>query len=195
MKNLLLIFAVGISCLLGSCAKIIPFTDNIAEKVGGEENLSKFQYYISRTTVLDRTDDNTDATLKDGKAKFVRKIERDKVIINESTPGVVIKHNRVSSLDNTPSDTYRLSVAFESDDDYYLDFKRRDKYNPLYFIVTSKNDWVYYGSDFYQYSSPTKREWLGFGKEKSEEKPYLMIKLNNKLIEKQKKRVAKGRKL
>ena len=93
------------------------------------------------------------------------------------------------------ADTYRLSIAFEADDNYFLDFQRRTSGSEIHYIVTEKNDWVRYGDDYYQYSSPTKREWIGFGKTKTEAPPYLLIKLNKKLIEKQKKRVAKGRKL
>ena len=178
---------------MGSCASIVPFTDNIAEQVGGEDQLDKFQYYVSRTIVLDKMESDSKASLSDGKAKLVNRIEKNKVTIKESTPGVVLDHSR-NGMDGS-SRTYILNVAFERDDDYFLKFKRRMVDDDKYYIITGKNDWIYYGDGYYKYSSPVKRKWFGFGEVKQEDAPYLMIKLNQKLIKKEKKRTAKGRKL
>lgn len=193
MKRLNLLVLVCTCCLLGSCASIVPFTDNIAAEVGGETQLKNFQYYVSRTIVMNRVEDTTDANLVAGKANLVRVVERDKIDIKESTPGIVITHARNNNLNN--QNTFNLGVAFGESDDNLLRFKRNGGNDPKYYIVTEKNDWVNYGGIYYKYSTPSKRKWGLFGEEKKEPAPYLMIKLNKKLIQKQTKRTEKGRKL
>lgn len=189
MKKSSLLILIFTSCILGSCASIVPLTNDIVEAVGGEDQLGNFQYYVSRTIYLDKVNDATNADLVEGKAKVVRTIERDHITIKKSTPGVVLNHKRTTAFDS-----YKLSVAFEADDDHFLQFQRKSTSDKLYYILT-RNDWVYYGGSAYKYTSPVQREWLGFGKEKKEVQPHLLIKLNRKLIEKQNKRTAKGRKL
>lgn len=102
--------------------------------------------------------------------------------------------------DNT---RYVLSVAFESDDNYFLQFtKYNDQRDSPYNLAVTDNSrkLVGYGPNIYQYSFPAKspiRSWIGLGKEKQMDSatPYLLIKLNKKMIKNVNKRVAKGRTL
>lgn len=200
MKKRLLYLSVSILCvcLLAGCASIVPVTDDIIDQVGGEDQLKNFQYYVSRSIILDRTDDQTAAGIVKGKANIVQKIEKNKVTIKRSTPGVVLRYRTI--YNNT---RYVLSVAFESDDNYFLEFtKYDDQRDSPYNLTVADNsrNLVGYGREIYQYSFPAKnsmRSWIGIGKEKQTDSapPYLLIKLNKKMIRNVNKRVAKGRTL
>ena len=62
---------IALCCLFYSCASIVPVSNEIIERVGGETELDKFQYYISRGIVMDRTENETDAGIVAGQAKIV----------------------------------------------------------------------------------------------------------------------------
>lgn len=200
MKKRVLYLLPGIIsvCLFAGCASIVPITDDIIDQVGGKDQLKNFQYYVSRSIILDRTNDQTAAGIVKGKANIVQKIEKNKVTIKGSTPGIVLRYRTIYN-----DSRYVLSVAFESDDNYFLEFtKYDDKRNSPYNLAVADNsrNLVAYGHEIYQYSFPVKssmRSWIGLGKEKQADTapPYLLIKLNKKMIKNVNKRVAKGRTL
>lgn len=150
--------------------------------------------------MLDRTENQTEAGIQKGKANIVQKIDKDRVTIKESTPGVVLRYRTQRVLG---SPRYMLTVGFEPDDDYFLEFMRySDQQDSPYYMVVHNNDRkiVGYGRSIYQYSFPEKgsiRSWIGLGKVKQTDAtlPYLLIKLNKKLIKNVNKRTAKGRTL
>lgn len=191
MKKAFVSFSAVILCIcpFTSCATIVPVTDNIIEQVGGTDQLENFQYYISRSIVLDRTDNQTDAEIVKGKANIIQKIEKDKVTIKGSTPGVLLRYHMLS--DGRPS----LFVGFEPDDSYFLHFV---KYNNLV-VLNASAGVVAYGSELYKYSFPTKRSLRSLGLKQGGNidltPPHLLIKLNKKMVKNVNKRVAKGRTL
>ncbi len=199
MRKYIYIFLTGslFACFFSSCASIVPVTDEIISQVG--ERVDSFQYYVSRTIVLNRTDNQTDGSIVKGKARIVNKMEKNKVTIKKSTPGVLLRYR---DLNSESKGEYVLSVSFEEDDKYFLQFFRyNNRPNAHYNLAVTDNDnkILFYGGEPYQYSFPTKKSPLsliGLGKQKVDgEAPYLLIKLNKKLIKKVNKRVAKGRTL
>lgn len=198
-KNLFHFSAVILcSCLFTSCATIVPVTDNIIEQVGGTDQLENFQYYISRSIVLDRTDNQTDAEIVKGKANIIQKIEKDKVTIKGSTPGVLLRYRTL------PDGRPLLFVGFEPDDNFFLQFVKYNNDNkrdsPYSLAVSNASDEIVaYGSDLYKYSFPTKRSLRSLGLKKGGNidltPPHLLIKLNKKMVKNVNKRVAKGRTL
>ena len=200
MKKRLIYLSAGMLwvCLFTGCASIVPVTDDIIAQVGGEEQLKNFQYYVSRSVVLDRTENQTAAGVVKGKANIVQKIDKSKVTIKGSTPGVLLRYRTIHN-----GSRYVLAVGFEPDDDYFLEFTKYDgredsPYNMV--VMDHPNKLVGYGREIYRYSFPVKssvRSWIGLGKEKQTDTapPYLLIKLNKKMIKNVNKRTAKGRTL
>jgi len=195
------LFTIGAVLLFDSCATIRPVTDRIIEDVGGEDQLSRFQYYVSRDIVLSRTESETDANVTQGRANIVRSTQRDQVNIRKSTPGIVVMHR---PYQNGDASTYILGVAFEDDDSKLLMFAHPGKSSPNapYRMVTSltDKDRVVYGSGVYSYSFPDKWQVINNmlrknRKRNDEETPCLLIKYKQKLISKKNKRTAKGRRI
>lgn len=177
MKTLHLTTIISAAICFSSCASIVPFTDNIADSIGGEERFKDFQYYVSRTVVLDKSEDNTDASLVGGKAKYVRTINKDRVTILRSTPGIMVTHG----IGRAKFGGYRLGVSFDTDD-RFLVFEKESKSQYAYYILPY--DSAKYGNDVYSLSFP------GSGT-----RAHLLIKMNRREIRKQTTRTAKGRKL
>jgi len=204
MKTFYLLIAGIITVICSSCASIRPVTDNIIQQVGGSDQLANFQYYISRDIVLTRVEHEKDGNVIAGEAKINETIKKDKVNIKKSTPGVVINYRYVNSLK-----TYVLHVAFEDNDDQYLQFAHAKNAHPDAFYSLVNNhpqaqQRIFYGNTVYDYSCPENFSFLKsflkkVGIKKTEnpygETPILLIKLkrNQKTIAT--KRTAKGRRI
>lgn len=186
---------IALCCMFYSCASIVPVSNEIIERVGGETELDKFQYYISRGIVMDRTENETDAGIVAGQAKIVNKTRQDRIKIKRSTPGVVI-HSRF----HPNIDSYSLCVAFEADDDKYLQFVSYSggEVYALYTPIENENI-VAYGTALYRYSPintliPPKKIETAAGYDYSD-MPCLLIKLKKRDIIKKNRRTAKGRRI
>lgn len=197
--GLYLLGAIIVSCFSSSCASIVPVTDRIIQEVGGEDQLANFQYYISRDIVLNRFEHETDGNVAAGEAKISETFKKDRVRIKKSTPGVVIYHYY-----SDVNKSHFLHVAFEDNDDRYLQFAHIGNDNPgaFYSLVNhlQSPQYIIYDNTVYDYSFPENFSILGkVGIKKTKdsygETPILLIKLkrNQKTIIT--KRTAKGRRI
>lgn len=206
MKRIVLnlVKLISVSCLFCGCATIRPVTDSLIESVGGESELKKFQYYISRDLVLDKTVRETDAGIAKGQAKFRETVQKDRINIGKSTPGVVLQYK------SSANENYILYVGFdEKDDNKYLEFANltNDREAP-YFISTRKGyqqGYIPYGGEPYHFSLPDKfsslkeqarkLKILKRAKYDDSKLPCLLVKLHKKSIIKKSKKTLKGRKI
>lgn len=192
------LFFSAIVILCSSCASARPVTDNIIQQVGGNEQLTNFQYYISRDIVLNRVDHETDGGIKGGEANITETVKKDKIRIKKSTPGVVINYTYSTKLK-----TNILRIAFDDDDNRLLEFAHINKTHPdtpYYLIKDSKYQGILYGDAVYDYSFPENFSLLkkvGIKKTKNQygDVPILLIKLKRSQTVISTKRTAKGRRI
>ncbi|MCM1300722.1 MAG: hypothetical protein NC250_00025 [Alistipes senegalensis] len=201
MKTSYLFITGLIAVICSSCASIHPVTDNIIQQVGGSEQLTNFQYYISRDIVLTRVEHEKDGNVTAGEAKINETIKKDKVNIKKSTPGVVLNSWYYDNLKS-----HVLYVAFEDDDSQFLQFAHVKNANPnaYYSLMNSihlqSQQRIMYGDTEYSYSFPENSSILkkvGIKKTKNPygETPILLIKLKKSQKTITTKRTAKGRKI
>lgn len=198
MKRVFLIPLLLLAVIMSSCARIVPVTSRIIEQVGGEEQLDRFQYYVSKKVKMERVQDTTDASVVRGKANIVNMTVEDKVLINKSTPGVVIA-SRYG--DNVAADV--LYASFTDSDDRFLQFSNfGDKSPNAHFYLVSYDDgeyvlggdYVWYDSQLYDYET-THSILPSFLRGNSIDEPKLLIKLKKKDRIDRNRRREKGRKI
>lgn len=202
---LVFIFALG----LVNCSSTKPMTryiHNTALQVG---DVKKFQYYVSRNIVLTRQH----ATQVSGNINVSGKIEalksKDVIQITSTTMGELLK------LETDDKGNLIYHVAFEADNDNCLRFVQKSSYDeePFYLVCDYPHA-VQYGDDIYNV------EWNGTEELKASRKkadkdnmidkirgklkgvkvdenddPYLLVKMNIKIKEKENYRKASGRAL
>ena len=198
MKKLLMISLLLTVVMLSSCARIVPVTSKIIEQVGGEEQLGRFQYYVSKKITMERVQDTTDATVERGKANIVNTTIEDKVLINKSTPGVVI-----SSRYGNDIQTDVLHASFTDSDARFLQFSNFGDNSPNahFYLVSWEDgeyvlggDYVWYDNKLYDYET-THSILPSFLRRNSIDEPKLLIKLKKKDRIDRNRRREKGRRI
>jgi len=121
------------------CASINILSDSTITKYKlrtNIEGLKNFQYYISRDIVLTSIDVSSSIDISRGQGKSSTTVQRDYIEFLSSTPGIALEVKE----DN---EGIMIGVAFESDNDNLLWFKRfrewGDEY-PYFFLLST--DWV-----------------------------------------------------
>lgn len=207
--KLLSIFSIAFIAVGCSIAK--PMTkriDNAASLVG---KVDEFQYYVSRNIVLTKVQetDFEGGVHTKGNLKVTK--NRDVIQITSSTCGALLKTTVYSD------GTKAYNIAFEADNDNVLTFKQNQLGNEkrIYLQYDNvKSHEVLYGGEWYVV------EWAGvegLGKSKvraksdnffakiagffrgvpcdNKDDPYLLVKMNVKIDEKEAYRKASGRKV
>lgn len=191
-----------------STQPMTPKVDRLASKVG---NIQNFQYYVSRNIVLTKTEDPDIVGKVAVDAEIKLTYSKDYIQITSATEGALLK----TTTDENGYKVYH--VAFESDNDNCLRFVQttsgqESKIYLLYDVPQSHA--VKYGNDVYivtwdgleglkktktkakfdNWSSKLKGSLKGV-KTDEEEDPYLLVKMNVKIKEKEEYRKATGRKV
>ena len=206
----IILFLIAPSILV-SCYPAKPMTKKIDHAASMVGDINKFQYYVSRNIVLTKTNDPD--IIGEIKTKGNLKVTKNKDVIQitSSTCGALLK-TTTSKRNNKV-----FHVAFESENDNCLRFEqnRSGSEQRLYlqYDIPSKNAVLYGGEVFVI-------EWSGnenLNKSKAQakidnwfakvrgffqgipndeaDKPYLLVKMNIKVDEKEKYRKASGRKV
>ena len=184
------------------------YIDSLASTVGKIEN---FQYYVSRNIVLTKmqeTDVEGDVAV-DGKIELT--YNKDYIQITSATEGVLLK----TTIDDRGYKVYH--VAFEATNDNCLRFvqKSAGSKEKIYLLYDDPLErTVEYGDDMYvvtwdgleglnsakgqakfdNWSSKLRGTFKGVTSD-DEDEPYLLVKMNVKIKEKEEYRKAKGRKV
>ena len=163
------------------CSSTKPITQNIINDVGGNEEIDKFQYYVSTKITLNEAKkirDQQDIS-KYGAAAITDIVYSNKIIIDKGTMGVAIE----KSFDE--ENNLILEVCFEEDDDKRIVFKQDGLGADRKFYIVyrdSFNRTIDYGGELYRV------DYNG-------DRPYLRVKVYKRLKEKVKTKWAKGRRV
>ena len=210
--KLIKIFLIAVTpIILISCYPAKPMTkkiDNAASMIG---DISKFQYYVSRNIVLTKSNDPD--IIGEIKTKGNLKVTKNKDVIQitSSTCGALLK----TTTSKKGNKIYH--IAFEADNDNCLRFKQNKSglEQKLYLQYDNpRKHAVYYGGDVFivewngaENLNRSKAQakidnWFakvrGFFKgipNDEQDKPYLLVKMNVKIDEKEQYRKASGRKV
>ena len=200
-----------IALMLVGCKSTQPMTQKVDELASRVGKIKNFQYYVSRNIVLTKTEDPdiVGRVNVDGKLKVT--LNKDYVQITSATAGALLNTT-------TDEDGYKVyHVAFEEDNDNCLRFvqKSRDRESNIYLLYDDpQNHAVLYGGDVYivtwdglegmnsskakakfdNWSSKMKGALKGVTNDENDE-PYLLVKMNVKVKEKEEYRKASGRKV
>ncbi len=175
-----------------------------ASRVGEVE---KFQYYISRNVLLTRKlDDDIEGSIdENGKMKITQ--NTDIIQITSNTKGVLIKKTIM------PNGYYEYNVCFGADDSKFLCFQYEKKYDKAYLVLQkiAGDYYVKYGNHLYrvewdpdqlgekkaqaksdEFWSKFSGWWNGITYD-GESDPYLLVKMNVKIKQKEKYQKETGR--
>lgn len=208
-QKCVLLLMLTLSLVLSGCSIAKPMTKRIDNTASGIGDIDQFQYYVSRNIVLTKTTDPE--IIGEIKLKGSLRVtnNKDVIQITSTTKGALL-HTQDSG------DYKEYHVAFETDNDNCLRFRQNkggsDQRMYLQYDHPTAHV-VCYGGDYYQV------EWAGtenLGGSKvrakiddglakfggffkgvpydSEDNPYLLVKMNIKVKEKEKYRKASGRK-
>ena len=191
--------------MIGGCASTQPMTQKIGEKAAAAGDVKSFQYYVSRNIVLTRSED---AIISAKVSTGAIEVTHTKQIIQiaSSTEGELLKTETDPQTGNTV-----YYIAFETENDNCLRFMQRgsgadEKVYLVYDDVATYA--INYGGVAYRV------EWEAgdglqartdnlFGKVKGKvqgvntddaDQPYLLVKMSEKVTEKEDYRKASGRK-
>jgi phosphotransferase system IIB component len=174
------IYGIFVFAFIG-CSSTKPLTQNIINDVGGNDEIEKFQYYVStRITLNDakKIRDQQDIS-KFGAAAITDIVYNNRIIIDKSTMGVAIKKYYDEKNNLT------LEVCFEEDDDKRIIFKQDGNGADREFHIVYQNSFtrtIDYGGELYTV------DYYG-------DRPYLRVKVSKRLKEKIKTKWAKGRRV
>ncbi len=86
--KIILITGILLLMILSSCTKHIYFTQNLRNEIEDKNlDITKIQFYISKTIVLQRIIPINEAKIARGEIKFEKGNYIDQIIINKDTPG------------------------------------------------------------------------------------------------------------
>lgn len=197
--------------ILISCYPAKPMTKKIDRAASLVGEINKFQYYVSRNIVLTKTNDPD--IIGEIKTKGSLKVTKNKDVIQitSSTCGALLK-TTTSNRDNKV-----FHIAFEADNDNCLRFEqnRSGSEQKLYlqYDIPHKHAVIYGGDVFVVEWSGAENlnksklqakidNWFakvrGFFKgipNDEKDNPYLLVKMNVKVDEKEQYRKASGRKV
>ena len=210
MRLLSYIICTCFIVFITSCSLAKPMTYNIDRQASRVGSIDKFQYYVSRNIVLTRAEaTNFEGNVNSkGSLKITR--NRDVVQVTSGTSGVLLKTEFL--------DGFKVYyIAFEADNDNCLKFKqiKNGSEEKIYLCYDNpENNRVLYGGEWYDV------EWEGvnalqgskfqanvdnaFSKiagffkgtlPDDEDNPYLKVKMNLKVDNKEQYRKASGRKV
>ena len=159
--------------MLASCATKVPVTtDYIRGRLGGIENATRGQYYVSKQITLTRVEGGTQATITDrGQIRTSTRTHTNRVIIGSDRKRGFGQSGIARSTLVRSGGGYQLNVAFENrDDNPALAFGQpagstSARYELLY--TDPANNIVQYGNHRYRVSFTNKRH---------QGQPYLLIK-------------------
>jgi hypothetical protein len=192
-------------CIIIGCASTQPMTQKVEEKAAAVGDVKSFQYYVSRNIVLTRSEDPViSARVTTG----VIEVTHTKQIIQiaSSTGGELLN----TELD--PETGYTIFyVAFETENDNCLRFEQRGPGvdEKVYLVYDDLETYaINYGGvayivDWGAGEGLQARTDNLFGKVKGKvqgvntddaDQPYLLVKMNEKITEKEDYRKASGRK-
>lgn len=161
--------------LLSSCSTRVPYSTELSNDLDlPEEQLKQVQFYVSQTVVLERKSDKVNTYTQNGSVVVKGDQRADRVVIQQGTPGTVVKKEKD-----------KLFVSFEDDPNRFLVFGADQKTGR--YVLLAK-DWksnsgiVNYGGIEYS-TSP------GSGK------AYLLMKMKKEQKLNSTTRYVKGRKL
>ncbi len=200
--TLVMAFALG----LMSCSSTKPMTRYIHETASQVGDVKKFQYYVSRNIVLTKQN----ATQISGQIAVSGKIEALKskniIQITSTTMGELLK------METDDDGNLIYYVAFEKDNDNYIRFKQDiSRKNEPFYLVCDYNHSVRYGDEIYHVEWNT--DALKASRKKAvkdnmmdkmkgklkgvtvneKDDPYLLVRMNIKIKEKENYRKASGR--
>jgi predicted nucleic acid-binding protein len=180
-NNIKIILFMVIILFLTGCSSIKPITQNIINDVGGNDEIIKFQYYVSKKIVLKHVKQTRDEQIitKTGKASITDVVSINRIVIFQNTMGVVLKNYR------DEKDNLILEICFEDDDSKRITFKQDG-------IGSDKRFYIMYQDIFYRKVNYGGEEYtVDF----SGDTPYLKIKINKQLKQKIKTKWASGRRV
>lgn len=176
MKYSFYLFAM-IGIFASGCASYVPFTKDLANQYHiQEEQLAALQFYNSSDIILYKDVRNGESKIVSGKIKVIDGREVEEILIQAKTKGI-----KVNS-----SDGKSISISFEINDNYYLNFGENPKINNKFTLLAS--DWengigiVTYNDE--KFKTPTQSG-----------KVFLLVNLKKLQKMDKKERVAKGRKV
>ena len=135
----------------------------------GANNAALFQYYVSKTVVLERVANQSGIAAKTGTVRVMTKKIRDKIIITTCTPGV---------LDSWEIVGESLTISFEEGDSIFFHLDDRTKN----FVLDPGE--INYGGEIYKITFSQKKV-----------RPFLKVRMLRQKINENNSRFVKGRKV
>lgn len=124
----LMLMLVGVVVVLSSCKNLVPYSDALRTKYNLQQSdLGRIQFYVSENIILQRKASDGATNIVGGKIKTVNGEKIEEVIIREGTPGVMVQDKNG-----------KLSISFESSDDYFINFGNNPYMNDRYTVAFSE---------------------------------------------------------
>jgi predicted nucleic acid-binding protein len=181
MRNKNIFSMTMIIFILAGCSSIKPITQNIINDFGGNNEIEKFQYYVSTKLVLKKSEQtrNEQNIDKAGTATITNVIYNNRIIIFKNTMGIVLNSFR------DVNDILILEVCFEEDDNKILTFKQDGAGSDKKFHIIYQDPFtrkINYGGEQYIV------DFYG-------DRPYLKIKINKQIKQMTRIKWASGRRV
>jgi hypothetical protein len=221
---LVLVIGLSFAVVFVSCSSTKPMTEEIHKQASRVGDVRGFQYYVSRNIVLTSTDDPVITGKVKGTGNIDVSLTKNIIQITTSEEGELLKAVKFSDFlisdENTffdPNFFYSPAlkwlvyyVAFEKENDNCLLFvKRYESDDKFYLLYDNDTMAINYGGVAYLIDWGAGEGFRAkldnfFGKMKGkvqrvttddENDPYLLVKMNEKVKEKENYRKASGRKV
>ncbi|GHU38542.1 hypothetical protein FACS1894190_00310 [Spirochaetia bacterium] len=167
------IAALSLNVFVG-CTHTIPMTKNILSIIQDNAGIADFQYYISEPILLHREDS---AAKLDSKGHVKIALERETIEIVAVTPGKALYYTE---------DEEWLGVGFEKRDKTFLGFWHDDDKDKYYLFLDPADNYkstqVFDGSKEAVGKVKYEVRYEYFNEQEEREPPYLLIKVNTKLV-------------
>ena len=117
--------------LLSSCSTRVPYSTQLSNDLDlPEDQLKQVQFYVSQTVVLERKSEKVRTYTQNGTVVVKDDQEANRVVIQQGTPGTVVKEEED-----------KLFVSFEDDPNRFLVFGADDESGRYILLAKSwKND-------------------------------------------------------
>lgn len=116
-----------VSLVLAGCKNLVPYTDALRSKYNIQQSdLRRIQFYPSEDIILQRKISDGATNIVSGKIKSINGEKVEEIIIRSGTPGILVQDANG-----------KLSISFESNDNYYINFGSNTYMNKKYTIAFS----------------------------------------------------------